>query len=55
MIARREGGWIVYYRDDGVTELIRVKPPKDGFTMAEWEKFIAHLKKELQAKELGAN
>jgi hypothetical protein len=55
MIARKEGEWLVYYQDDGKTELIRVKPPKDGFTMAEWEKFIAHLKKELSAKELGAN
>lgn len=55
MIARREDEWLVYYCDDGVTELIRVKPPKGGFSMAEWEKFIAHLKKELQAKELGAN
>lgn len=55
MIARKEGDWVVYLKDDGVSELIRVKIPEGGFTMAEWEKFVAHLKKELLNKELGAN
>ena len=44
MIVRTENGWIVGYNDDGETEIIRVKLPKDGFTAAEWEKLVKHLK-----------
>ena len=55
MIVRKDGDWLIYLQDDGATEIIRVKPPKGGFTMAEWEKFVDHLKKELQAMELGPN
>lgn len=45
-------GWIVFYADDGETEVGRFKPPPN-FTMADLDQFIEHLKREAKRKEHG--
>lgn len=50
---RTEGEWIVLYADDHETELGRIRPPSNGFTQAELEQFIEHLKREAKQKEHG--
>lgn len=50
---KQTDGWCVFYADDGETELGRFKPPSNGFTMAELEQFIEHLKREAKQREVG--
>jgi hypothetical protein len=38
----REDGWLVFMREDG-TVLFQVKPPPEGFTMADVEQFRQHV------------
>lgn len=54
MIRRAEpDGWIVFYADDGETEVGRFKPPADGMTVAELDLFIEHLKREAKRRDVG--
>jgi hypothetical protein len=50
---RKEDEWLVFYADDQETEIGRIKPPEGGFTTAELEQFIEHIKCEARKKEHG--
>jgi hypothetical protein len=45
-------GWIVFYDDDGATEIGRIKPPPN-FTMAELEQFIEFFKRDAAKRSAG--
>lgn len=45
-------GWVAFY-DDESKELFRVLPPPEGFTVADLEKFIEYLKRDVKQREVG--
>lgn len=56
MIVRKmPTGELVFLDEKGEREIFRVRPPKEGFTIAELEGFIERLKKEVKVKEIGPN
>jgi hypothetical protein len=52
MISRKEGEWIVFYKEG--EECFRCKIPDDA-TSIDIEKFINHLKKEVEKQKQGPN
>jgi hypothetical protein len=53
IIIKHPDRWFVFYddQDDGERELFRVQLPEAGCTQAELEKFLDHIKREVQQRE----
>jgi hypothetical protein len=53
VITKRNGNTVTYYSDDMERVLFEVTLPEGGFTLAELELFIEHLKREEAKREVG--